>query len=210
MSLDFPEVARAPGRGRYARGESSAVRFREQRERLLRATAIAYLDGDASVTRVTALSGVGRNTFYECFDDFAHALAAVRRDEVRRVQRGLAQLAPSSEAVELLCGRWTALIADEPVSALATLGLEQGQGSSELLVAFCGALDRALPAGSPRREALLIHAAACAEISARVVALCRVSAPDSSLAALLGEGAPGQSPSRAGSVLARSIRCLVG
>lgn len=209
MNLEFPEATRAPGRGRYARGSSNAERFVVQRARLLRATAIAYLDGDASVTRVTALSGVGRNTFYECFDDFEHALAALRREEVRRVERGLAALGSSSDGVERLCGAWTALIAEEPARALATLGLERGQGSSDFLEAFRGELERALPMAATLSDALLIHAAACAETSARAVARSALSAPGSSLAALLGEEG-GLSPSRAGSVLARSIRRLVG
>jgi hypothetical protein len=161
---------------------------------------------------VTALSGVGRNTFYECFDDFSHALAALRKEEVRRVQRGLVALGatPADDRLERLCGVWAALIAEEPVRALATFGLERGQGGSEFLAAFRDALTLALPLASSQSEALLIHAGACAETSARAIALSMVKAPVSSLSALLGEGAAGVSPSHAGLVLARSIRRLVG
>src|SRR5262245_11755830 len=67
----------APGRGQYDRALSRERRQAEQRERLLLATAAAFAQQHQGVSAVIALAGVGRNTFYEYFDDFTHALEAV-------------------------------------------------------------------------------------------------------------------------------------
>lgn len=68
----------APGRGQYDRALSRERRQAEQRERLLVATAAAFVANEHSVSGVVRSAGVGRNTFYEYFDDFAHALEGVR------------------------------------------------------------------------------------------------------------------------------------
>jgi len=72
------ELARAPKRGRYDRSLSRHERQAEQRERLLAATAAVVAAGrELNVANVIALAGVGRNTFYEYFDDCSHALQAL-------------------------------------------------------------------------------------------------------------------------------------
>jgi hypothetical protein len=214
MLLDFPASRRAPGRGRYTRAHSAGERFREQRARLLRATAIAYLDGEPSVTRVAELSGVGRNTFYECFDDFKHALDAVRRDELCRVQRGIAGSSEGSvrpESVTELCRVWLELVALDPLSALVALEPVRGQISSGFLAPFRDALARLLPRAAERRDAALLHAAACAETSARALALALLrSSPAPLLAALVGDDANGSASTEPARILARSVQRLVG
>ncbi len=72
------ELAPAPKRGRYDRSLSRHARQAEQRERLLAATAAVAASGrELNVANVVARAGVGRNTFYEYFDDFTHALHAL-------------------------------------------------------------------------------------------------------------------------------------
>jgi len=72
------EVSPAPKRGRYDRSLSRHARQAEQRERLLVATAaVAAAGRELNVANVVSTAGVGRNTFYEYFDDFPHALRAL-------------------------------------------------------------------------------------------------------------------------------------
>lgn len=70
----------APSRGCYDRALTRPQRHAIQRERLLRATARAYVVSNERLTisDVVRLAGVGRNTFYEYFDTVEHALAAVQ------------------------------------------------------------------------------------------------------------------------------------
>lgn len=163
MQLSFPNFGRAPSRGRYERRYSSTERFLVQRARLLRATAIAELEGASSVTRVTALSGVGRTTFYECFDDFEHARKAVIADVGRRVGRAL--MAAKASDVTQLCAVWLECLAADPVTFLVALQ----SPDSELLAQLRRALQPLFPA--TQGNARWMHALACAEASARATAL---------------------------------------
>jgi hypothetical protein len=175
MLLDLtPPATRAPSRGRYDRAHSSCQRFREQHARLLQAAATAHVEGTSNVARVTGLAGVGRNTFYECFDDFAHALAAVRAYEICRVQRALAgQVSSGALRVRILelCRVWMELIAAGPVTALVALEPEPGRPGSRLRSVFQQALPSQLAPDRRCDDAVLFHAAACAEASARALAL---------------------------------------
>jgi hypothetical protein len=207
MLLEFPVSTRAPGRGRYEREHSSSERFQAQRERLLRAVVIAHLRGEPSVTRVTALSGVGRNTFYECFDDFEHALDTARREELQRVRRGLVgsrSFSNEDDAVSRLCRAWLELIAEEPVSALVALEPLRGQRGSALRAVFEDALAR-LCAKSKRNDTWLSHSAACAEASGRAVALALLGSTE----VVSFRDPSGPLLSEAASSLTRSVRRLV-
>jgi AcrR family transcriptional regulator len=217
MLLDFPESTRAPGRGRYERGCSGLSRFRAQRERLLRATAIAHLEGSASVTRVAALSGVGRSTFYECFDDFEHALGATRREELQRFRRGLIGLHEGearSENVTLLCRAWMELIAARPVNALAALESPRGEQRSPLVSVFAEALVRMGSSLEARElKAALSHAAACAEASGRSLALGLLGSSRVASMSVPGRASAGDDSvvGEAALALARSVwRLLMG
>src|SRR5215471_6268978 len=79
----------APPRGRYDRRSTPEERLRAQRWRLMRAVARAFVEREPSVSRVAALSRVGRASFYEFFDDFEHALALVRSLSVDGLDRAL-------------------------------------------------------------------------------------------------------------------------
>lgn len=79
----------APPRGRYDRRSTPEERLRAQRWRLMQAVARAFVEREPSVSRVAAISRVGRASFYEFFDDFEHALAIVRSLSIDGLDRTL-------------------------------------------------------------------------------------------------------------------------
>jgi hypothetical protein len=173
-----------------------------QRTRLLRATAIAHLEGDESVARVTLLSGVGRTTFYECFDDFEHALSAARAETVQRVRRVLSQGSKRTDLLGL-CGVWLRAVVHEPLSGMVALEAYPGD-EPEVLALLGEALSRLFPAAKMQGAALM-HAGACAQASARVAAAAVLKASSQSSGATEADGAV----ARAIEALARSIHCLL-
>lgn len=100
----------APGRGQYDRRQPRELRIQEQRARLLGATALAIVGApepnDVTIANVVKLAGVSRNTFYEYFDDLAHARAAA---EQRAEQRLVALLRGAEERTRTPIERWRAL-----------------------------------------------------------------------------------------------------
>src|SRR5258708_2905894 len=73
------ELIRAPKRGLYDRAISRHERQAAQQERVIAAiTALVAAGDELSVASVVEHAGIGRNTFYEYFDDVAHALAAIQ------------------------------------------------------------------------------------------------------------------------------------
>jgi AcrR family transcriptional regulator len=119
----------APGRGQYDRRQPREVRLLEQRARLLSATALAIARApDASeptIGSVVTLAGVSRNTFYEYFDDLAHARAAAeQRAEHRLVMRLRAAEGQTRTPVErwrALSHAWMAWVTAAPADALLCL-----------------------------------------------------------------------------------------
>ena len=100
----------APGRGQYDRAQSRVERQAEQRERLVHAATVAFASGPVTVARIVAVAGVGRNTFYEYFDDPEHALAvaesrALARLEAR-VHRELESARTPLETLRALARAW--------------------------------------------------------------------------------------------------------
>jgi AcrR family transcriptional regulator len=101
------------------------------------------LEGAATVSRVVAIAGVGRNSFYECFDDFEHALETVREKEARRVTRALALQLNASDFTERLsglCWAWIRAIVGEPEAALVALEARATETSAPLFSVFAAAL----------------------------------------------------------------------
>src|SRR5262245_26042024 len=77
----------APGRGLYDRRQPRERRLAGQRERVLAATAMAAIrEAAPAVASIVRLAGVGRNTFYEYFDDVPHALEASEIAVGRRLE----------------------------------------------------------------------------------------------------------------------------
>src|SRR4051794_31166274 len=94
LSMKVPPAAPAPKRGRYDRGLTRSERQAAQRERVVAAiAALSATDRELSVANVVELAGIGRNTFYEYFDDLEQALLAIEgralRDFAPRVESAL-------------------------------------------------------------------------------------------------------------------------
>ncbi len=108
LMADPASLLPAPGRGQYDRRQPREARLLEQRARILAATAAALAaDAAANVAAVVKLAGVSRNTFYEYFDDLAHARDVVERRAEQRVEQTLrAAEAQTRTPVE----RWRALV----------------------------------------------------------------------------------------------------
>lgn len=133
MSVRDAVLPPAAPRGRYDRRCPKTTRDALQRERLLLATALAHARGACTVSEVIALARVGRATFYEYFDDTAHALTEVQDRAATCFQQAAAPILDSDcserdgrDALALLdglCGAWRAAIEEAPVifsSALVT------------------------------------------------------------------------------------------
>src|SRR6478609_4100588 len=112
MKLPAPEVVPAPKRGRYDRGLSRSERQTAQRERVIAAiAALSAEHRELSVANVVELAGIGRNTFYEFFDDLEHALGATQtralRDFTARAASALQAARTPLERVRALARAWT-------------------------------------------------------------------------------------------------------
>ena len=120
------ELAPAPKRGRYDRSLTRHERQAEQRERLLAATAaVAFAGDELNVANVVARAGVGRNTFYEYFDDFAHALHALsaraRSELSALVTRELSAARTPLERVRAIARAWVEHARADPERAALML-----------------------------------------------------------------------------------------
>lgn len=165
---------RAPARGRYDRGQSRAERFREQHLRLLAAAVQAALEGSETVTRVVTIAGVGRSTFHEFFDDFAHALSVARTRALKEMRAALATVPNNAHWLDGVVSAWIDSVRAEPEFALVALRVSGDHTTSELGSVFMEALGSVVLSGaraSERVELELALAAAAAEGCARDVAL---------------------------------------
>ncbi|HEY4103900.1 MAG TPA: hypothetical protein VGM44_08415, partial [Polyangiaceae bacterium] len=115
----------APKRGLYDRTLSRHERQAAQQVRVT--TAIAALAAQArelSVANIVEYAGIGRNTFYEYFDDVPHALdsisARVCRDLLARAESALGTVRTPIERIRTLARIWVEnLAADYSLAALA-------------------------------------------------------------------------------------------
>jgi AcrR family transcriptional regulator len=87
-------LAPAPKRGPYDRALTRNERQAAQQERVIAAiAALAAAGSELSVANVVEHAGIGRNTFYEYFDDVDHALTSINRrargELSTRVERAL-------------------------------------------------------------------------------------------------------------------------
>jgi len=113
------ELVPAPKRGRYDRALSRRERQTAQRERVIAAIAsISATDRELSVANVVEVAGIGRNTFYEYFDDLEHALLAIRgralSDFASRVTAAMQQARTPLERIRALARVWTENLLENP------------------------------------------------------------------------------------------------
>src|SRR5438105_1117384 len=80
------ELEPAPKRGQYDRALSRRERQDAQRERVIAAlSALTAENRELSLANIVETAGIGRNTFYEYFDDVEHALATVKARALREL-----------------------------------------------------------------------------------------------------------------------------
>jgi len=189
----------APGRGQYDRQLPRQQRLAEQRERVLAATALVVArEASPSVASIVRRAGVGRNTFYEYFDDVGSAVDAAVIAVVRRLERTLREAESTSrtpvERWRALARAWLAFAADEPhamllvlvIDAHSTQAISSGGGVLEsALVRSLETLRNAGVAAPPASAERLLAVSAAGEAFARAVARANIT-PDETLAAPTG------------------------
>ena len=107
-----PGLIPAPRRGLYDRGKSRHERQAAQQERVITAiVTLAAAGHHLTVGSVVEHAGIGRNTFYEYFDDVEHALAAVvaraRSELNQRIDEALQPARTPLERVRALARAWS-------------------------------------------------------------------------------------------------------
>ena len=120
------ELVPAPKRGRYDRALSRRERQTAQRERVIAAiAAISATDRELSVANVVEVAGIGRNTFYEYFDDLEHALLAIRgralSDFASRVTGAMQRARTPLERIRALARVWTENLLENPAQVKLAL-----------------------------------------------------------------------------------------
>jgi AcrR family transcriptional regulator len=119
------EVEPAPKRGHYDRALSRRQRQTAQRERVLTAlTALSETEREPSIANIVELAGIGRNTFYEYFDDVEHALSVLKaravRDLLMRLDSSVQTARTPLERIRALARAWAEnLFIDPPLVRLA-------------------------------------------------------------------------------------------
>ncbi|HEY3254688.1 MAG TPA: hypothetical protein VGJ91_12095 [Polyangiaceae bacterium] len=120
------ELVPAPKRGQYDRALSRRERQAAQRERVIAAiAAISATNRELSVANVVEVAGIGRNTFYEYFDDLEHALAAIKaralRDFAPRVDAAMQAARTPLERIRALARVWTEHLLEHPAQVKLAL-----------------------------------------------------------------------------------------
>jgi AcrR family transcriptional regulator len=120
----------APGRGQYDRRLPRDRRISEQRERLLAATALAVAhEASPSVASIVRRAGVGRNTFYEYFDDVRHARSAAKAAVLRRLEQVIVEAERTArtpvERWRALARAWLTFAGEEPSAMMLALAIDE-------------------------------------------------------------------------------------
>jgi len=120
------ELVPAPKRGHYDRALSRRERQAAQRERVIAAiVSISATDRELSVASVVEAAGIGRNTFYEYFDDLEHALLAIRNRALNEfsasVVTALEVARTPLERVRALARVWAENLLENPARAKLAL-----------------------------------------------------------------------------------------
>jgi len=113
------ELVPAPKRGQYDRALSRSERQLAQRERVIAAIAlISASDRELNIANVVEAAGIGRNTFYEYFDDLEHALLAIKNrvlsDFATRVAVAMQAARTPLERIRALTRVWTQGLLEQP------------------------------------------------------------------------------------------------
>lgn len=181
----------APGRGQYDRRLPRQRRQATQRTRLLTATALVLATDPApNLAAVIRAAGVGRNSFYEYFDDFEHArdaaLGELERWLVDALRAAERSVRTPVESFRSLAATWFALATEQPAQWLALSGVAptDTRPLSRAGIVFAEAIERTV-SGFARRGVIArppdglraMLAAAAAEALARPLARESLTAP---------------------------------
>lgn len=153
------ELVPAPKRGRYDRALSRRERQAAQRERVIAAiAAISASERELSVASVVELAGIGRNTFYEYFDDLEHALLAIKaralRDFASRVEAAMQAARTPLERIRALARVWTENLLENPAQVKLALRAQAELNEATQLSALGQYLAGVLNAELEARSAL--------------------------------------------------------
>jgi len=153
------ELVPAPKRGQYDRALTRRERQAAQRERVIAAiAALSATTRELNVANVVELAGIGRNTFYEYFDDVDHALLAIKRravlDLTARVDAALQGARAPLERVRALARAWAETLFDNEGLARIALRAQPESLESTQLSALAQHLTTLLSAELEARSAL--------------------------------------------------------
>ena len=117
MKAAHVELVPAPKRGHYDRALTRRERQAEQRERVIAAiAAVSASQRELNVANVVEIAGIGRNTFYEYFDDIDHALLVIERrvttEFATRVGGALLVARTPLERIRAVAKAWTEVLFD--------------------------------------------------------------------------------------------------
>ena len=134
------ELIPAPKRGQYDRALSRRERQAAQRERVIAAiAALSVTERELNIANVVELAGIGRNTFYEYFDDIEHALLVIKRraslELASRVEGALSAARTPLERIRALARAWTENLFENPTLVrLALRAQPEGLDATQLSV----------------------------------------------------------------------------
>lgn len=126
MKATDGQLPAAPKRGQYDRALSRGERQAAQRERVMLALiSLSATQRELNLANVVEAAGIGRNTFYEYFDDIDHALLALKSRAVRelatRIDAELHEARTPHERVRGLARAWALNLSES--RTLSTLAL---------------------------------------------------------------------------------------
>jgi AcrR family transcriptional regulator len=152
----------APRRGTYDRGASRSDRHAEQRIRVLLAACAAFAEHGSrtTVAHIIGKAKIGRNTFYESYDDAAHALSVAARGVARHVSNELSRVAHAHRTpiarLRAVCEAWFEWVEKNPALAAVVFGISE-RGNTAAYSVVEGALDEVMRASE--RDRVFGHAA---------------------------------------------------
>jgi AcrR family transcriptional regulator len=151
------DIEPAPKRGQYDRALSRRERQVAQLERVIAAlAALSAAERELSIANIVEVAGIGRNTFYEYFDDIEHALSVSKaralRDLVARLESSIGAARTPLERIRALARAWAeSLFTNPPLIRLALRAQSEMTDSGQLSVLaqhLVGVLDAQLEARS--------------------------------------------------------------
>lgn len=153
------ELEPAPKRGQYDRALTRRERQAVQRERVIAAlSALSASHRELSIANIVQAAGIGRNTFYEYFDDVEHALASVNARALsemsRRVDNALQAARTPLERVRALSRAWAESLCAEPATMSIALRAQAESVEPTQLSVLAQYVARVLTGEQAARDAL--------------------------------------------------------